>query len=83
MEAGKKTTRLIVDAYHYITHHTTDYLCQKWCNPAPQDGSAPNLVVVDTDNNDRPYIKRAFNTQVYLSIFLNDVTDVNGRHVSN
>ena len=23
----KKTTRFIVDAYHYINHHTTDYLC--------------------------------------------------------
>ena len=23
----KKTTRFIVDAYHYINHCTTDYLC--------------------------------------------------------
>ena len=47
----KNTTRFIVDAYHYINHRATDYLCQKWCNPAPQDGSAPNLVVVSTDNH--------------------------------
>jgi len=41
----------------------TDYLCRKWCNPAPQDGSAPNLVVVSTDNRGQLYLKRAFNTQ--------------------
>jgi len=68
----KKTTRFIVDTYHYINHRTTDYLCRKWCNPAPQDGSAPNLVIVDTDNNGRPYKKRAFNTQVCLLIIFNN-----------
>lgn len=60
----KNTTRFIVDAYHYINHQATDHLCRKWCNPAPQDGSAPNLVVVDRDKNGRLYNKRAFNTQV-------------------
>ena len=35
----------------------------EWCNPAPQDGSAPNLVVVSTDNHGQLYLKRAFNTQ--------------------
>jgi hypothetical protein len=59
----KNTSRFIVDAYHYINHRTTDYLCRKWCNPAPQDGSAPNLVVVSTDNCGQLYLKRAFNTQ--------------------
>ena len=60
----KKTTRFIVDAYHYINHRTTDYLCRKWCNPAPLNGSAPNLVIVDTDGEGNQYYKRAFNTQV-------------------
>ena len=41
----------------------TDYLCCKWCNPAPQDGSAPNLVVISTDDKGQLYLKRAFNTQ--------------------
>jgi len=59
----KKTTRFIVDTYHYINHRVSDYLCRKWCNPAPQDGSAPNLVVVSTDNDGQLYLKRAFNTQ--------------------
>ena len=59
----KKTTRFIVDAYHYINHRLTDYLCRKWCNPAPQDGSAPNLVIISTDNHGQLYLKRAFNTQ--------------------
>ena len=58
------TTRFIVDAYHYINHRTSDYLCRKWCNPAPLNGSAPNLVVVDHDKKGKPYYKRAFNTQV-------------------
>ena len=59
----KNTTRFIVDAYHYINHRTTDYLCRKWCNPAPQDGSAPNLVISSIDNHGQSYLKRAFNTQ--------------------
>ncbi|TFK31046.1 hypothetical protein BDQ12DRAFT_701665 [Crucibulum laeve] len=40
-----QTTRFIVDSYHYINHCTTDYICRKWCNPAPLNGSAPNLVI--------------------------------------
>jgi len=63
-EVWKDTTRFIVDSYHYTNHRETDELCRKWCNPAPLDGSAPNLVVVDRDDLGRPYLKRAFNTQV-------------------
>lgn len=55
-ETWKQTTRLIVDSYHYINHRTSDYLCRKWCNPAPLNGSA-------LDGN--PHYKWAFNTQVY------------------
>jgi hypothetical protein len=36
----KETTWFIVDSYHYINHHASNYLCHKWCNPAH------NLVVV-------------------------------------
>ncbi|KAF8961578.1 hypothetical protein BDZ97DRAFT_1664120 [Flammula alnicola] len=60
----KHTSRFIVDAYHYINHRVQDYLCRKYCNPSPGDGSAPNLVIIEYDNNGRPYAKRAFNTQV-------------------
>lgn len=35
----------------------------KYCNPAPLNGSAPNLVIVAYDKQGRPYYKRAFNTQ--------------------
>jgi hypothetical protein len=59
----KKTTRFIVDSYHYINHRTTDFLCRKWCNPAPLNGSAPNLVVAEEDKQGRLHYKRAFNTQ--------------------
>jgi hypothetical protein len=60
----KETTRFIVDSYHYINHRANDYLCRKWCNPAPLNGSAPNLVVVEHDVNGKAHYKRAFNTQV-------------------
>ncbi|EDR13485.1 uncharacterized protein LACBIDRAFT_308467 [Laccaria bicolor S238N-H82] len=58
-----KTSRLIVDAYHYINHCTTDMICQKYCNPAPLDGSAPNLVVEAETKDGEKYLKRGFNTQ--------------------
>lgn len=66
----KNTTRFVVDSYHYINHRSTDFLCRTYCNPAPQDGSAPNLVIVDYDKNNNPYLKRAFNTQVYIPSYL-------------
>jgi hypothetical protein len=59
----KESTRFIVDAYHYINHRVDDYLCRKYCNPAPLDGSAPNLVEVVEDKEGNPHYKRAFNTQ--------------------
>ena len=62
-EQWKETTRFIVDAYHYINHHTTDELCQTWCNPAPADGSAPNLVITARGTDGQLYNKCAFNTQ--------------------
>ena len=67
----KETSRFIVDSYHYNNHRAEDLLCQKWCNPAPQDGSAPNLVILDWDNQGIPFYKRAFNTQVCDIFFLN------------
>ena len=59
----QNTTRFIVDSYHYINHRTSDYICCKWCNPAPLNGTAPNLVVVEYDKSGNPHYKRAFNTQ--------------------
>ena len=67
-DVWKETTRFIVDSYHYINHRTNDYLCRKWCNPAPLNGSAPNLVVVEHDVNGNAHYKRAFNTQVCLCL---------------
>ena len=62
-DTWSKTSRFIVDSYHYINHRVADWLCRKWCNPAPLDGSAPNLVITEYDKNGQPYLKRAFNTQ--------------------
>ena len=42
--SGKKTTHFIVHVYYYLNHRTLDYLCHKWYNPAPLNGSAPNLL---------------------------------------
>jgi hypothetical protein len=65
-QVWKETSHFIVDSYHYINHRTSDYLCHKWCNPAPLNGSAPNLVIVKNDANDNPHYKHAFNTQVFF-----------------
>jgi hypothetical protein len=70
------TTRFIVDVFHYISHSDDDTLCREWCNPAPMDGSQPDLVVAvsrsETANSEmdgltnateRPVLTRAFNTE--------------------
>ncbi|PPQ93736.1 hypothetical protein CVT25_013282 [Psilocybe cyanescens] len=44
-------------------HQANDYLCQKYCNPSPGDGSAPNLVIIQYDDNGNAYAQKAFNTQ--------------------
>ncbi|KAF8994217.1 hypothetical protein BDQ17DRAFT_1392445 [Cyathus striatus] len=46
-----KGSHFVVDGYHYTNHHSDNYLCRKWCNPAPQDGSAQNLVYIAQDRN--------------------------------
>jgi hypothetical protein len=58
-----ETSRFIVDAYHYINHRVSDQLCRTWCNPAPLNGSAPNLVIAERNAQGQLYYKRAFNTQ--------------------
>ena len=46
-----------------------------WCNPAPTDGSAPNLVIPAVDKKGWPCLKQAFNTQVsYLKIFSDKIS---------
>jgi len=60
----RDTSRLIVDSYHYTNHRVEDFMCRKYCNPAPLDGSAPNLVVEAETDTGVKYLKRAFNTQV-------------------
>ncbi|KAF8986094.1 hypothetical protein BDQ17DRAFT_1393700 [Cyathus striatus] len=43
------------EEYHELLETTSDRLCQGYCNPAPCDGSAPNLVIIDYDNDGTPY----------------------------
>ncbi|KAF8315570.1 hypothetical protein F5887DRAFT_907363 [Amanita rubescens] len=51
------------NTYHYSNHRATDQLCREWCNPAPMNGSAPNLVIAGRTAEGELYYKRAFNTQ--------------------
>ena len=62
-EEWKQTTRFIVDSYHYINHKATDQICRTWCNPSPQDGSAPNLVGERIDKDGNTIKVREFNTK--------------------
>ncbi|KAJ7671731.1 hypothetical protein B0H17DRAFT_1162093 [Mycena rosella] len=80
------TTKLIVEAWHYIGHRATDILCRLWCNPAPANGSQPDLVLVEEDANGVVHQTRAFNTETaeqlnsWLSGFeskLRQMSDVN------
>ena len=83
-EVWSKTTRFIVDSYHYINHHTTDYLCRTWCNPAPLNGSQPNLIAVEYDAQGQPHYKRAFNTQVGCLFHRIRLTaNIRNRHVNS
>ncbi|KAJ7579446.1 hypothetical protein C8J56DRAFT_796160 [Mycena floridula] len=56
-------TRLIVDAWHYIGHQAIDVLCRTRCNPAPLDGSQPDLILAKKDDNGQVHTTRAFNTE--------------------
>ena len=42
---------------NYINHHTTDWMCRTYCNPAPLDGSAPNLVIEAETKDGEKYLK--------------------------
>jgi hypothetical protein len=66
-----------------MNHRMTNYLCRKWCNPVPLNGSAPNLVIVERDRNGRPHYKRAFNTQVSDGVIALNVFKKYYRHVNN
>ncbi|KAJ7148038.1 hypothetical protein C8R43DRAFT_521820 [Mycena crocata] len=56
-------TKFIVDAWHYIGHRATDILCRLWCNPAPVNGSQPDLILMEEDANGNRHQTRAFNTE--------------------
>jgi len=59
----KKTSRFIVDSYHYKNHKATDDICRMWCNPAPSNGSQPNLVGEKQAPNGNTVQFREFNTE--------------------
>ncbi|KAF8584908.1 hypothetical protein K439DRAFT_1344851, partial [Ramaria rubella] len=59
-----KATRFNVDAWHYINHCSDDHLCHEGCNPAPLNGSQPDLVILTPDITGHLCASRAFNTKV-------------------
>ena len=58
-----ESTKFIVDTWHYIGHRATDVLCQLWCNLAPTNGSQPDLVLTEVDDDGNSHATRAFNTE--------------------
>ncbi|KAJ6458602.1 hypothetical protein C8R47DRAFT_939491, partial [Mycena vitilis] len=81
-----ETTKFVVDAWHYIGHRASDLLCRTRCNPAPTDGTQPDLVLTSTDDTGVVHQTRAFNTETaeQLNSWLNgfesqlqQMTDVN------
>jgi hypothetical protein len=80
------TTKFIVDAWHYIGHRATDILCRTRCNPAPTNGTQPDLILTEIDVHGVAHQTRAFNTETaeQLNAWLNgfesqlrQMTDVN------
>ncbi|KAJ7672513.1 hypothetical protein DFH06DRAFT_1124387 [Mycena polygramma] len=80
------STKFIVDAWHYIGHRANDILCRTRCNPAPTDGSQPDLVLTEVDEDGNIHQTRAFNTETakqdnsWLNGFesqLRQMTDIN------
>jgi hypothetical protein len=57
------STKFIVDAWHYIGHRATDIFCRLWCNPAPKNGSQPDLILGEQDVNCVNHQTWAFNTE--------------------
>lgn len=58
-----QNTRFVCDVFHYRGHQAMDVLCRLWCNPSPADGSQPDLVVSQTDEDGRVHQGRSFNTE--------------------
>jgi hypothetical protein len=67
----KRTTRSIVDTYHYINHQVLDNLCRKYCNQSLGDGSPPILVVIGLGPKWKPICKMGIqHTGIYSSHIL-------------
>ena len=57
-----QTSCFIVDAFHF-KHHHNEPRCQEFCNPAPTNGSQPNLVHPIQMPNGQVCYRQAFNTK--------------------
>ena len=59
-----RSTRFIVDAFHYVNHRASDILCRTRCNPSPANGSQLDLLVPQVNPaTGQTIVKRAFNTE--------------------
>src|SRR5258708_22777049 len=57
-----QTSCFIVDSFHF-KHHHNEPRCQEFCNPAPTNGSQPNLVHPVQIPNGQVCYRQAFNTE--------------------
>ena len=67
-EKNRLLTLLLIYTITLIIVQLMSYV--EWWNPAPKDGSAPNLVIVAQDDTGASYYKRAFNTEVQYGLYL-------------
>jgi hypothetical protein len=81
--------KFIVDSFHYVGHSKKDALCRTFCDPAPMDGSAPDLVTPFVEievpgsrrkskGRSKRLFRRAFNTEVRTYSGYGVIAD--GRH---
>ncbi|KIJ34154.1 hypothetical protein M422DRAFT_182453, partial [Sphaerobolus stellatus SS14] len=56
-------TRLVVAAFHYVTHRAADAVCHLWCNPSPMDGSQPDLLISQVNEAGEVILRCAYNSK--------------------
>jgi len=63
-----ESSRVVVTGFHLQGHSESDDLCREFCDSAPLDGSAPDLVIPyrspTSQGSDHRVFVRAFNTSV-------------------
>src|SRR5260370_41953547 len=64
-----QTSHFIVDSFHF-KHHRNEPRCQEFCNPAPTNGSQPNLVHPVQIPNGQVCYRRALHTAAGAELYV-------------